>query len=171
MVPCVCLCVFVNTPPHHPQNHPCLRCVQNKQSFFNCLLDMAAMDKTNSRTGSLCIDPNSAEAISSQTHLLQGYANGHANGHSAAHHLGGGGGGGVHHVNGGGGDTSLTALARRTNSVRNRSLRWVQLDRCGIDVAECRQCYSSQFFSVLFYLQEKKGDVPSRTVDRMLSVP
>lgn len=75
---------------------------------------MTAMDKTNSRTGSLCVGPSGPDAASSQTHLLQGYAvhtNGHANG---------GGHGGGHHANG---DTSLTVLARRTNSVRNRSLR------------------------------------------------
>ncbi|XP_031638626.1 voltage-dependent calcium channel type A subunit alpha-1 isoform X5 [Contarinia nasturtii] len=40
-----------------------------KQSFFNCLLDMAAMEKTNSRTGSINIDEGVA---SSQTQLLHG---------------------------------------------------------------------------------------------------
>lgn len=81
---------------------------------------MAAMDKTNSRTGSLCIDPNSADAASSQTHLLQGYpGHGQANGHGMH----------GHHANG---DTSLTALARRTNSMRNRSLRCVQSDQLRI---------------------------------------
>lgn len=50
------------------------RWVEQKQSFFNCLLDMAAMDKTNSRAGSINIETNvDANAnASSQTQLLHG---------------------------------------------------------------------------------------------------
>lgn len=72
-----------------------------KQSFFNCLLDMAAMEKTNSRAGSLSIDGNNADGnnANSQTHLLHGQP---ANGHEDR--------------------SSLSELARR-NTIRKRSLR------------------------------------------------
>lgn len=71
-----------------------------KQSFFNCLLDMAAMERSNnSRAGSLSIDNgNNNDGTNSQTHLLQG------------HH-------GTNEER-----SSLSELARR-NTLRNRSLR------------------------------------------------
>lgn len=90
---------------------------------------MAAMDKTNSRTGSLCIGEGGPDAASSQTHLLQGYA---AVAHHGAHGNGAANGHGGHGTNG----DSLSALARRTNSQRNRSLRLVGLK-------ELLGCYAS----------------------------
>lgn len=71
-----------------------------KQSFFNCLLDMAAMEKS-SRAGSLSIDGANPEAVNSQTHLL------HAHHHAAGNHED---------------RPSLQELARR-NTLRNRSMR------------------------------------------------
>lgn len=69
-----------------------------KQSFFNCLLDMAAMEKSGgSRTGSLSIEA-SHDAVNSQTHLLHGHQNGDAE------------------------NGSLAALARRT-TMRKRSVK------------------------------------------------
>lgn len=68
----------------HPQKltiarKPLLLIVQQKQSFFNCLLDMAAMEKTNSRAGSINIDNDGGGGgsgggnnVNSQTHLLHG---------------------------------------------------------------------------------------------------
>lgn len=70
-----------------------------KQSFFNCLLDMAALERSNnSRAGSLSIDNGINDGTNSQTHLLQGH-------HGPAEER-----------------SSLSELARR-NTLRNRSLR------------------------------------------------
>lgn len=83
-------------------------CWIQKQSFFNCLLDMAAMDKTNSRAGSLSNDGNHNGNANSQTHLLHGQQQHqqqpqqHQNGHDH--------------------ESSLIQLARR-NTIRKRSLR------------------------------------------------
>lgn len=136
-------CVVMNLcTAFHPSTttfHPSLRytlyadCAHihtQKQSFFNCLLDMAAMDKSHSRAGSLSIDGHHLALMdggavsSSQTYLLSaGHANGtsfyHQNGQNQHHHHG-------HsssdaHPN----DErscSLQTLARQT-SIRNRSLR------------------------------------------------
>lgn len=74
---------------------------EQKQSFFNCLLDMAALEKTGgSRTGSVSIEGH--EATNSQTHLLNGQQNGSMDGD---------------HLNG-----SLAVLARRT-TMRKRSVK------------------------------------------------
>ncbi|XP_046803060.1 voltage-dependent calcium channel type A subunit alpha-1 [Lucilia cuprina] len=70
------------------------------QSFFDCLLDMAALDKGGSRQGSISYEPNGTDAANSQTHLLAN--NGHANG-DAEH-------------------GSLATLARRS-TMRKRSVR------------------------------------------------
>lgn len=59
---------------------------------------MAAMDKTNSRAGSLSIDGNIDGNANSQTHLLHGQQNGNEE------------------------RSSLSELARR-NTIRKRSLR------------------------------------------------
>lgn len=59
---------------------------------------MAAMEKTNSRAGSLSIDGNHDGNANSQTHLLHGQQNGHEHG------------------------SSLSQLARRS-TIRKRSLR------------------------------------------------
>uniref|UniRef100_A0A1B0DPU2 Voltage-dependent calcium channel alpha-1 subunit IQ domain-containing protein n=1 Tax=Phlebotomus papatasi TaxID=29031 RepID=A0A1B0DPU2_PHLPP len=75
-----------------------------KQSFFNCLLDMAALEKSGgSRTGSVSVDA-SHDGVTSQTHLLHPHAqsNGDAGEHVA--------------------NSSLAALARRS-TMRKRSLR------------------------------------------------
>lgn len=73
-----------------------------KQSFFNCLLDMAALEKSGgSRTGSLSIEGH--EATNSQTHLLNGHQQ---NGGPEGDHLNG----------------SLAVLARRT-TMRKRSVK------------------------------------------------
>ncbi|XP_037914495.1 voltage-dependent calcium channel type A subunit alpha-1 isoform X2 [Hermetia illucens] len=73
---------------------------QPKQSFFNCLLDMAAMEKGGgSRTGSLSLEPNN-DGVNAQTHLLHNQQNG----------------------NGDNEHSSLAALARRS-TVRKRSVR------------------------------------------------
>lgn len=45
---------------------------EQKQSFFNCLLDMAAMEKSSSRAGSINIDNTHDGNANSQTHLLHG---------------------------------------------------------------------------------------------------
>lgn len=75
-----------------------------KQSFFNCLLDMAALEKTGgSRTGSVSIEGH--EATNSQTHLLIGQQNG-GSGSTEGDHLNG----------------SLAVLARRT-TMRKRSVK------------------------------------------------
>lgn len=77
---------------------------KQKQSFFNCLLDMAALEKTGgSRTNSLSIEGH--EATNSQTHLLNGHHNGATD---SGEHLNG----------------SLAVLARRT-TMRKRSVKWV----------------------------------------------
>lgn len=69
---------------------------------------MAAMEKTNSRAGSMSIDGNQ-DGISSQTHLLQNQQNG-INGGGVTH-------GGIDEHR-----SSLSTLARRS-TIRNRSLR------------------------------------------------
>lgn len=74
--------------------------IVKKQSFFDCLLDMAALDKGGSRQGSISYEPNGTEAANSQTHLLA--TNGHENG-DAEH-------------------GSLATLARRS-TMRKRSVR------------------------------------------------
>lgn len=84
-------------------------CWIQKQSFFNCLLDMAAMDKTNSRAGSLSIDGNHDGNANSQTHLLHGQQ-------QQQHHQQ------PQQQNGHDHESSLTQLARR-NTIRKRSLR------------------------------------------------
>ncbi|XP_033150271.1 voltage-dependent calcium channel type A subunit alpha-1 [Drosophila busckii] len=71
-----------------------------KQSFFNCLLDMAALDKGGSRQGSISFDPNGEGAANSQTHLLAT----------------------THHANGDVEHNSLATLARRS-TIRKRSVR------------------------------------------------
>ncbi|KRK06770.1 uncharacterized protein Dyak_GE28689, isoform E [Drosophila yakuba] len=73
-----------------------------KQSFFNCLLDMAALDKGGSRQGSISFEPNGEGAANSQTHLL-----------ASTHH---------HHANGDAEHNSLATLARRS-TIRKRSVR------------------------------------------------
>lgn len=62
---------------------------------------MAAMEKSNSRAGSMSIDGNNPDGVSSQTHLLQGHHNGGMNSDERS---------------------SLSTLARRSTT-RNRSLR------------------------------------------------
>ncbi|KAL5275640.1 cac family protein [Megaselia abdita] len=71
-----------------------------KQSFFNCLLDMAA--KGDSRAGSISIDVTNGDGrhVNANTHLLNGH---HSGDHSGEH-------------------SSLTALARRS-TMRKRSVR------------------------------------------------
>uniref|UniRef100_A0A1I8PXP8 Voltage-dependent calcium channel type A subunit alpha-1 n=1 Tax=Stomoxys calcitrans TaxID=35570 RepID=A0A1I8PXP8_STOCA len=72
-----------------------------KQSFFDCLLDMAAHEKGGSRQGSISYEPNGHDAANSQTHLL-------AN---------------IHHpTNGDSEHGSLATLARRS-TMRKRSVR------------------------------------------------
>ncbi|XP_051864675.1 voltage-dependent calcium channel type A subunit alpha-1 isoform X7 [Drosophila albomicans] len=71
-----------------------------KQSFFNCLLDMAALDKGGSRQGSISFEQNGEGAANSQTHLLTS----------------------THHANGDVEHNSLATLARRT-TIRKRSVR------------------------------------------------
>ncbi|XP_037935060.1 voltage-dependent calcium channel type A subunit alpha-1 isoform X6 [Teleopsis dalmanni] len=70
-----------------------------KQTFFNCLLDMAA--KGGSRQGSISYEPNGDGGANSQTHLLT-----NSN----------------HHQNGDAEHNSLAALARRS-TIRKRSVR------------------------------------------------
>ncbi|KNC23583.1 Voltage-dependent calcium channel type A subunit alpha-1, partial [Lucilia cuprina] len=77
------------------------------QSFFDCLLDMAALDKGGSRQGSISYEPNGTDAANSQTHLLAN--NGHANG-DAEH-------------------GSLATLARRS-TMRKRSVRNKKVNNC-----------------------------------------
>uniref|UniRef100_A0A1B0EZA3 EF-hand domain-containing protein n=2 Tax=Lutzomyia longipalpis TaxID=7200 RepID=A0A1B0EZA3_LUTLO len=75
-----------------------------KQSFFNCLLDMAALEKGGgSRTGSLSAD-GVHDGVTSQTHLLHPHTQ--TNG-DAGEHVG---------------NSSLAALARRS-TMRKRSFR------------------------------------------------
>ncbi|XP_033240507.1 voltage-dependent calcium channel type A subunit alpha-1 isoform X20 [Drosophila pseudoobscura] len=74
-----------------------------KQSFFNCLLDMAALDKGGSRQNSISFEANGEGAANSQTHLLA----------STHHH---------HHANGDAEHNSLATLARRS-TIRKRSVR------------------------------------------------
>lgn len=62
---------------------------------------MAAMEKTNSRAGSMSIDGNNPDGVSSQTHLLQGHQHGGMNNDERS---------------------SLSTLARRSTK-RNRSIR------------------------------------------------
>lgn len=62
---------------------------------------MAAMEKSNSRAGSMSIDGNNGDGVSSQTHLLQGQQHGGINNEERS---------------------SLSQLARRSTT-RNRSLR------------------------------------------------
>ncbi|XP_055677358.1 voltage-dependent calcium channel type A subunit alpha-1 isoform X1 [Lutzomyia longipalpis] len=77
---------------------------QPKQSFFNCLLDMAALEKGGgSRTGSLSAD-GVHDGVTSQTHLLHPHTQ--TNG-DAGEHVG---------------NSSLAALARRS-TMRKRSFR------------------------------------------------
>lgn len=64
------------------------------------MLDVAAMDKSGSRQGSISYEPNGTDAANSQTHLLAN--NGHTNG-DAEH-------------------GSLATLARRS-TMRKRSVR------------------------------------------------
>lgn len=63
---------------------------------------MAAMEKSNSRAGSMSIDGNNPDGVSSQTHLLQGHYNGGMMNNDER--------------------SSLSTLARRSTT-RNRSLR------------------------------------------------
>ncbi|XP_043867436.1 voltage-dependent calcium channel type A subunit alpha-1 isoform X15 [Drosophila mojavensis] len=71
-----------------------------KQSFFNCLLDMAALDKGGSRQGSISFEPNGEGGANSQTHLLAS----------------------TYHANGDVEHNSLATLARRS-TIRKRSVR------------------------------------------------
>ncbi|XP_037900824.1 voltage-dependent calcium channel type A subunit alpha-1 isoform X4 [Glossina fuscipes] len=71
-----------------------------KQTFFDCLLDMAALDKGGSRQGSISYEPNGDGATNSQTHLLAG----------------------TQQTNGDADHASLANLARR-NTMRKRSVR------------------------------------------------
>lgn len=73
-----------------------------KQSFFDCLLDMTALDKGGSRQGSISFEQNGHDAANSQTHLLANTNNHQANG-DAEH-------------------GSLATLARRS-TMRKRSVR------------------------------------------------
>lgn len=73
---------------------------------------MAAMDKTNSRAGSLSIDGNHDGNANSQTHLLHGQQQ------QQQHHQQQQ----PQHQNGHDHESSLTQLARR-NTIRKRSLR------------------------------------------------
>ncbi|XP_055913438.1 voltage-dependent calcium channel type A subunit alpha-1 isoform X13 [Eupeodes corollae] len=73
-----------------------------KQSFFNCLLDMAALDKDDSRAGSISLEPNN-EGANSQTHLLA-----NNNNHQP--------------LNGDADHNNLATLARRS-TIRKRSIR------------------------------------------------
>lgn len=71
---------------------------EQKPSLFTTILDMAALEKTGSRAGSLSLE-NEQENASSQTHLLTN-----------------------HQQNGEVDHTSLANLARR-NTMRKRSFR------------------------------------------------
>lgn len=73
-----------------------LRKHKQKPSLFTTILDMAVLEKTGSRAGSLSLEN---ENVSSQTHLLHN-----------------------HHQNGEVDHTSLASLARRS-TMRKRSFR------------------------------------------------